>query len=386
VRPPLIVLLCALIFTTTFPIGAFPALLPELGRAGLADWALGLVAGAFGLARLVADVPVGLFLTHHLRRALVLGPLLISAGVLLLASDGPLAVLALGRACQGVGHALTIVAGLTAILRYQATGALGAALGAYELAAMLGMLGGTVALGLLPTGLAWPAAFLLACAPQGLGLLVAPAVLAALPPAPSAGRAPLFARGARTTGRAAPVTRPVVLAFGAGAAIALAYATLEQFVIPLRAGREFGLGRAGVARLLALTQVVDIACLVPFGALADRRGVRPVLGAVLLAFALGVGCVAFGDFPLLVLGCGLFGVGMAGWTLPLGLLRAATPPEQIGWRTALYRLGVDGGIFLGPTVAGLLSGTAPGALAALEAVALALVGLAVLAEHRARGG
>jgi len=48
VRPlPLIVLLCLMTLTSTMSIGAFPVLLPDLGRAsGLADWQLGIVAGA----------------------------------------------------------------------------------------------------------------------------------------------------------------------------------------------------------------------------------------------------------------------------------------------------------------------------------------------------
>ena len=71
--PRLIVLLCVTGATTTVSIGAFPALLPELGvAAGLADWQLGAVAGAFGLARMLTNVPAGLFITHHLSRALVL--------------------------------------------------------------------------------------------------------------------------------------------------------------------------------------------------------------------------------------------------------------------------------------------------------------------------
>ena len=67
--PPLIVLLCAVSFLTTFSIGAFPSLLPEVARsARLPDWQLGLFAGAFGFARMVADLPVGLFIFRHLDR------------------------------------------------------------------------------------------------------------------------------------------------------------------------------------------------------------------------------------------------------------------------------------------------------------------------------
>ena len=79
----LIVLLCLTGATTTVSIGAFPALLPELGMAGrLADWQIGALAGTFGLARMLSNLPVGLFITHHLGRALILAP-----GLMLGATD-----------------------------------------------------------------------------------------------------------------------------------------------------------------------------------------------------------------------------------------------------------------------------------------------------------
>ena len=62
-------LLCLTTFSNIVSSGAFPAILPDIARsAGLADWQLGIVAGAFGFARMVADIPLGLFLTRHLRR------------------------------------------------------------------------------------------------------------------------------------------------------------------------------------------------------------------------------------------------------------------------------------------------------------------------------
>lgn len=363
-------------FTSIFWQGAFPALLPDLGRsAGLADWQLGTIAGAFGFARMIADIPVGLFITHHLRRAVVLSPLLLAAGVLCLGGGGPFAVLVLGRALMGVGHALSVVAGLTAILRYQ-SGLLASALSAFELSAMLGILGGTVLLGLLPAGLPWNVALLLICAPQILGLLMVPWLLAALPAEPRGAARPLFARPARPT--SAPLTGLVALAFTAGGAIATSYATLEQFVIPLRADREFGLERTGIARLLMIVQLCDIVCLLPAGILSDRQGASRVLGLMLLVFGAGAALIAFGDFTALAAGCALFGVGMAAWTLPLSLLRRETPPEHVGWRTALYRVGVDAGIFLGPFLSGLLAGGRSHLFAGALALVLGLIGVAFL--------
>jgi hypothetical protein len=58
---------------------------------------------------------------------------------------------------------------------------------------------------------------------------------------------------------------------------------------------------------------------------------------------------------MMAVGCAIFGLSMAGWMLPLGILRSVTPPAQVAWRVALYRVSVDGGMFLGPVVTGLLT-------------------------------
>jgi MFS family permease len=233
---------------------------------------------------------------------------------------------------------------------------------------MLGILGATLMIGLLPASLPWNLAFLITCAPQLLGIALIPVVLAALP-GDAAGTGGWFRRRAADAGPAAPITRGVVLAFAAGGVIAVAYATLEQFAIPLRGDREFGLSRSGIAGLLLILQLCDIVCLLPVGMLADRHGASRVLGLMLLLFGVGVALVAFGDFTGLLAGCALVGIAMAAWTLPLSLLRGETPPERIAWRTAVYRVGVDGGIFLGPFLSGLLTERAPwllpGALVAL---------------------
>ncbi len=382
----LIVLLCVTIFGNTFSIGSFPVVLPELGRvAGLPDWQLGMVTGAFAFARMLSDVPVGLFITHHLRRALVIAPIAIIAGVLGLGTGGPVYVLVLGRALMGFGHSLAMVAALSTVLRLYGRRA-GAALNAFEFSAMIGMLGGVSLLGALSEKLPWNQALLVTCTPLLIGVLVLPLLLRALPrDSHASAAAPLFARsaGPRTAarGRVPPL---VVLSFIAGTAIAVAYSTVEQFMVPLRGSREFGLDRSGVARLLMLSQAVDIVFLLPVGLLSDRRGAQRILCLVLLVLAAATTLVAFFGFPGMVAGCALFGLGMAGWMLPLSVLRTATPPEQVAWRTALYRVGVDAGLFLGPSLSGVLVGRAAGALPALAAATLAVLGVLLWRHPEAR--
>lgn len=388
-------LLCLVTFSNIFSGGAFPAVLPDIARGDvLADWQLGIVAGAFGFARMVAAIPIGLFLTHNLRRALWIGPLVLAGGALCVTSGGGFPMLVLGRLLMGLGQALSMVGGLTAILRFQSGASLAAALAAYELSAMIGMLGGAGVIAALPAGLPWNTAFLLTCAPQLIGIVAVPKLLAALPALDRATAQPLFARQASRGDPAGPASSPahptghpsmVPLAFVAGGMIALTYSTMEQFLVPLRASREFGLERAGVARLFMVQQVFDIAALLPLGVLADRRGAARVLVGILMLMAIANALVGFGTLPVVVLGCALFGLSMAGWMLPLSVLRRETASEQVSWRTGLYRVCVDGGLFLGPFLAGVLGMRLAGFLPALWTAALAITGVLLLLRARSSG-
>jgi MFS family permease len=160
--------------------------------------------------------------------------------------------------------------------------------------------------------------------------------------------------------------------FALGVVMALAWSAVSQFVIPLRGTREFGLDRAGISGLLSLAQLVDLIVLLPVGWLADRIGRLPVLTAVAVTLGFGLLAVGLGALPLLVIGCALFGLGMAGWMLPLGVIREHTDVTRLGWRTGVYRVGVDGAIFLGPLICGVLG-------PAHTPIFIALVGVAAFA-------
>jgi MFS family permease len=365
-RPRLTVLLCITVGCSTFSVSSFPALLPDLDRiAGLSTIQLGALTASFGFARMVVDIPVGLLVTRYLRWAVIAAPLVLVAGIVMIGTGGPFAVLLSGRAVMGCAHALGMVAWLTTILRHQ-RGALGAALNAFELSAMLGMLGGVTMVGALPRTLGWNHAFLVACAPVLVSVVTAHLIVRSLPaaatmltggvddsPTPGARpRAPSAAPPSSAPRRRVPGV--VVLASVAGAVIAVTYATIELFMLPLRGSREFGLDRIGVARLLTIAQVADITALLPIGLAADRLGATRMMAGVLVSLAAAALLVTFGDLTAMALASVLYGVGMAGWMLPLAILRRDTPAAHVPWRTAVYRVGVDAGLFLGPFLAGLL--------------------------------
>jgi MFS family permease len=361
-------ILCVLVFCNTFCIGAFGPLLPEIGRTqGLADWQLGVLAGSFSLARMIADVPSGALAGRHLATTLIVSPVILLVGILLLSTAGAFPVLVLGRILTGLGHTLSMVGGLTAILREDHGPYASIRLNVFEFAGMLGVLGGLACVGLLPAGWAWPVSLLTASAPVLVPLAIAPVLRRRFAVHPE------HVGAASVTGAAAPVrTAPIVwLMFSVGALMALAWSSVSQFLVPLRGARAFGLDRGGVSSLLAMSQIVDLAVLLPVGWLADRMGRMLVLGGLTSLMGFGVWGAGAGALPLFIAGCAFLGLGMAGWMLPLGVIREHTLPRVLAWRTGLYRVGVDAAAFLGPLICGALG-------EAHTTVFIALVGTAAL--------
>lgn len=369
------VLLCLVVFASTVCVGAFGPLLPEIARAqDLPDWQLGILAGSFGFARMAADLPAGAIATRHLATSLTLAPITLLAGMLLLSTAGPFPVLVLGRLLTGLAHTLVMVGSLTAVLQDREGPRASMRLNTLEFAGMLGVLGGLTLVGLLPERWPWNLTLLTAAGPVVVSLAGTLALTRTfrrhLPPTPPAATR-AGATGERPARRAAlpPIVR---LMFALGVVMALAWSAVSQFVIPLRGTREFGLDRAGISGLLSLAQLVDLAVLLPVGWLADRIGRLPVLTVVAVTLGFGLFAVGLGSLPLLVVGCALFGLGMAGWMLPLGVIRQHTDVARLGWRTGVYRVGVDGAIFLGPLICGVLG-------EAHTPIFIALVGVAAFA-------
>jgi MFS family permease len=358
-----------LVLCNTVCVGAFGPLLPEIARAQrLADWQLGLLAGSFGLARMVADLPAGALAGRFLGTTVALSPVVLLAGVALLGTGAAFPVLVLGRVLTGLAHTMGMVGGLTAILQDDRGRSGSMRLNTFEFAGMLGVLGGLGAVGLMPSRFSWNVSLMVACAPVLASVAIAPMLRRRFPDRPPPAAQP--ARGGAPAGRVAPPPPIVWLMFALGAAMALSWSSVSQFMIPIRGEREFGLERAGISRLLALSQLVDLLVLLPVGWLADRAGRLPVLAGVALSLGLAVWSVGLGPLPVLTVGCALFGLGMAGWMLPLGVIRDHTPPAALGWRTGLYRVWVDAAVFLGPLICGLIGTGGTGVFAALVGVAL----------------
>ena len=366
-------LLCVVLFCNAFGLGAFGPLLPEIGRSqSLADWQLGLAAAAFGFARMVAAMPTGLLVARRLAATLMAAPVVIVVGTVLLVAAGPFPMLLAGRFLLGVAQTLTMIGGLMAMLLDDHGPNASVRLNLFEFSGMLGVLGGLGLVAVAPSAWGWRASLLIASTPVLVPLLMIPAMSRVFPKAPPHDRSDSSTALERAPGRRA--SRIVVaLMFGAGIVFALSWSAVSGFVVPIRGTREFGLSRTGISWLLAMSQVIDLLFLLPVGRAADLMGRGVVLGGVLMVLGLGTIGVGLGSLSWFALGCACFGLGLAGWMLPLGVIREHTPVARLAWRTGLYRVGVDSAMFLGPLVAGVVGRDGEGIfLAFIGATALAL--------------
>jgi len=378
-------LLCFISLCSCFSMGAFSPLLPEIGRAGaLADWQLGVVAGALGFARMATAVPAGWLAGRYLGTSLCASPVIMLIGTALLASSSSFSALVLGRLILGFAYTLGTMSGLIALLLGDRGPGASVRLNIFEFSAMIGVLGGLGLVGLLPDHWGWRLSLLIASSPLLLILAAVPSIRRRFPDASK--------KREMRSGRPSDASHRDLMSvtlwtmFAVGIVLALAWSAVTQFLLPLRGTREFGLDRGGVSRLLILAQLVDLVALLPVGRLADGLGRVPVLGFVLVMLGLGTTAVGLGSFPWFVAGCAFFGLGLAGWMLPVGVIREHTRAEHLAWRMGLYRVGVDAAMFLGPFASGLLGEEHAGIfVTAVGGLALVVGGRLLLSasSHRA---
>src|SRR5262245_43192525 len=223
-------------------MGAFSPLLPEIGRAGaLADWQLGVVAGALAFARKASAIRAGWLAGRYLGTTLCASLALMLAGTGLLAASSSFSVLVLGRLILGFAYTLGTVSGLIALLLDERGPGASVRLNIFEFSAMIGVLGGLGLVGLLPGHWGWSPSLLIASSPLLLILAAVPSICRRFP---DASRAP-ETRASRTSEASRGDRMSVTLwtMFAVGIVLVLAWSAVSQFLLPLRGAREFGLDR-----------------------------------------------------------------------------------------------------------------------------------------------
>lgn len=358
-------------------LGLVLPVLPLYARSfGVGYGGVGILVGAYGLARLAADLAAGLVVDRiGERRAAASGLVSLATFVLAtgLAPSFPVAVAC--WAAAGVGSSVVFAALYSHLLRAvpgeRMARTLSVFYGSFNAGVVVGgFLGGLLAHHL---GLAAPLLF-------DAGLVAIAGVLC-LRLVPELGRPDGHELGPRGLGRLGGALRTPGLLTVAVANLAYMWMVVAVFdtLVPLFAQDELGMSTVGIGVVFAVALATEFAVLYPAGTAADRYGRRAVLVPALVALVAATCVLGLAPTPV-VFGVlmALLGIasGVAG-VPPGAMLSDVAVPGQAGASVGVFRFFGDLGFTLGPLAAGFASG-AVGFAAAFALVSIPTVAALVL--------
>ncbi len=367
-----------------------PLMAPIRDEFGVGNFEAGLVVSAFGVARMLVDLPAGLLADRLPKALLTVGGFgFLLAGSFLSALAPSLPALLAGRALTGVGSGLVMTTAIAWAGAIAPPGRQARLISQVEATWMTSATLAPVIGGAIASRWDWRATFWYCT----IAAMVSAAMLLAL-----AGRSRAAAPAACKTAagpRALRASGPVLGAYAAGFTIFFNRNGVRNMLLPLFAATVAGLGAASVGLVVAVVAGVTVATTVLGGRLADRFGRRPVLLAglaILLVSDLAL-IAARSEALLLAMGV-LVGLGGISTSIPAAVIVGSVPAERLGSAIGGYRLVQDVGFVLGPLVIGAILdrvGFEAGLVLAAAAVAVGLVFVAALvrpaaAPEMAQGG
>jgi predicted MFS family arabinose efflux permease len=372
-------------------------LLPDIGAdLSLSAGDLGLLIAAFGLGRLLTDLPAGRVASSvSPRRGLAAAGIALAAACALLATAGSFEQVLVAFALIGCASALTNTTGMYAFATAAGAERRGANMALFSSALMSGQMVGPAVGGALAALAGWRGAIVFAAA---VGVAVAVASVGRLPigrrdsprPASSVGRIPdAGASGGdhrlerdRSSGPeavgapsrwelAAIATAPFTVFFVIGGVM--------QTLVPLIGGHELGLSASTIGLALALGGAMRFPAAWVAGLGSDRYSRREVLVPTLVLVALGAGVLAL-DLGAVgwVAAIVVLALGSSAISVAAAALADRVPARRLGHQLGVFRLTGDAGLLLGPILAGFLYGASGVGLAAGVTAGIAAVSALVI--------
>lgn len=349
--------------------GAFYTLLVPLPRylvqVGLADWEIGLVLGAFGVASLLGRPLAGLAADRWgLRPVLLVGALALLLGAVAVPLTRSVAGLFILRLCQAAGYVAFTTAGTALVIRLTAPAVRGQRLAIFGAAA-------NIAITLVP---AVTSAVLVAAPPtaafyaSGLLALIAGGLALRLPAPDGEHNA-----GAAQHGPLQQLLLPMLAAALTGAG----FAAFFQFA-PLLAERRGGI-TAGLLYTIYGLGIIAVRLLT--GPLLDRWSIKRTLTLAACLLSGGLGGLALGGPPVITAAATVLIAVGSGLSHPALLAHhAALLPTAPGRASAAFYLGFDLGIGLGSILFGIVLelGGLRGLYSTAALLTMAVVPLALL--------
>jgi MFS family permease len=362
--------LCALVAGTQMTWGLVVPVLPVYAdRLGAGPAALGVVVAAFGLGRLVIDIPAGAVAQRFdQRRLLVAAAAIVVLVTLLTALATSLEQLIFLRLLTGLSGGVVMTTG-QALLSGTDPARMGRTMAALQTCHGVGGALGP-ALGGLVVGIDDRLPFVVGGAALiGLVLVAVwkvPPALGRLTAASSEGSSPLWSPG-------------LVGICVVGFAVFFVRFGGQQFLIPVLAYQRAGLSPAELGLWLAAVTVLGIVLVGLAGALTDRWGRRRMVVATITLLGLAVlGFLGSRNQPVFLVALVLTGLFLTFSGPPTGAyLAESAAPDRRALAIGVQRTFGDAATLIGPPVLGWLvaAGFTNGAVAVLATTAVAAGGL-----------
>jgi MFS transporter, DHA1 family, multidrug resistance protein len=374
--------------------GVVGPVLPLFARDfGVGAAVVGLTFTAFGLARLLLNIPAGLWADRRGRRFLLVGgPLVTAVGMVGSGLSPSIWVLLIWRLVAGAGSALYMTGAQIYLIDIAEPHQRGRYIATNQGALLVGVSAGPAIGGLLADGFGLRAPFLVV---GGAAVLTAVYGWYRLPETRDRATAEAAASSTpidRSVRRAFFRSRPFV-AVGLIAAAVFSIRGSRQALVPLYAAEEFGLSASRIGLIFTAIGLVGLVLIAPAGWAADRFGRKKLI--VPTGYIAAVGVVASALAPtveLFVAGMmfSAIGTGISG-PAPAAFVADIAPPHLRGSAMGAYRTWGDLGIVLSPPLSGALADltSLPVALAAngilLGLAATFFLGIAEPAAGAGRG-
>jgi MFS family permease len=344
-------LIAASVFLFIAATNIITPLLPDIRNDfGVSIAAAGIIVGAYGLARLVTDLPAGWVsdaLGHRTVAVAGVVLLVISSVVGLFASS--VALLLVSRIGSGIAVALVTTVGLAALGASASSANRGKVMSLYHVANNVGIAAYPLLGGIIGAAYGWRTTFAVTIVLAIVaGALFVPVLLRVRPDAQ---------RGAvsqRSDGRVLPLRQRATAVAATNYGVVANMINRHGFrntVMPLYAATSLGLGGISIASAIALMSIAGLFVATPGGMLGDRFGRRRVIMAGLAAVAVGdLVFIVTHDLVSFLVCAALIGFGDFFASSQTALLSEVVPSEHRTKVLAGYRFSADLGAFLGPVM------------------------------------
>lgn len=324
---------------------------------GVSTALVGATVTAFGLARLLTNVPAGIVADRSGRRKLLIGgPLVTALGMFGSGLANTIWVLLAFRFVAGLGSALYMTGATIYLLDIASSEQRGRFIAANQGALLVGVGFGPALGGLIADryDLSMPF-YVVAVA----GVLTAVYSYFRLPETRSAAqaKAALDTQTAQPSRWALLRSTDFLLVGLVTVGVFSVRAGVRQTLVPLQLSDAFGLKVDELGVLFTALGVIGVVLIWPAGAATDRFGRKTIIVPTAALIAAGIGIVAIADsLPMFVFGLTMSAVGSSiTGPAPAAYVADLVTEDQRGAAMGLYRTFGDIGVVVSPVLSGLIA-------------------------------